>query len=96
MLTPNDPFPIAADDERMLDRRRFLCVAGAAAVAVLAGEWTAARAPAERAPGHVVLADALAVGEARGVVATNGADALAVRVDAETLVAFERRCPHLG
>ena len=64
MLTPNDPFPIAADDERMLDRRRFLCAAGAAAVAVLAGEWTAARAPAERAPGHVVLADALAVGEA--------------------------------
>jgi len=96
VLTPNDPFPIAADDERMLDRRRFLCAAGAAAVAVLAGEWTAARAPAERAPGHVVLADALAVGEARGVVATNGADALAVRVDAETLVAFERRCPHLG
>jgi Rieske Fe-S protein len=97
VLKPTDPFPIADAAERALDRRRFLRAAGTAAVAVLAGEWRAGRPPAVH-PGHVRLApaDQPAIGEARALVATNGADALAVRVDADTLVAFERRCPHLG
>jgi nitrite reductase/ring-hydroxylating ferredoxin subunit len=93
----NDPFPVAIAGERALDRRRFLCAAGTAAVAVLAGEWIAARQPAARA-GLVRLAraDTPAIGEARALVAVHGAQALAVRLDADTLVAFERRCPHLG
>ena len=96
MLKPVEPFPITVADEQALDRRRFLCAAGAAAVAVLAAEWTGGRRAGT--PGRVRLsqADAPKVGEARALVASNGVDALAVRVDADTLVAFERRCPHLG
>lgn len=97
MLKRKDPFPFAAADEHALDRRRFLCAAATAAVAVLAAEWTATRRTVSRS-GRVRLArtDAPSIGEARALVATNGVDALAVRVDAGTLVAFERRCPHLG
>jgi cytochrome b6-f complex iron-sulfur subunit len=91
-------FPIAAAAERLLDRRRFLCAAGAAAVAVAGGEWLAASAPPASAPHPVTLSDpaGLAVGEARALDTSDGGQAIAVRVDAATVVAFDRRCPHLG
>lgn len=92
-------FPVTAADERRLDRRRFLGAAGAAAVVALVGDRLGRRA--ERAF-HVAadvpaarLAD-LAIGEARDLPAADGRVALAVRLDAETVVAFDRRCPHLG
>jgi len=95
-VSRDDPFPIAAPAERLLDRRRFLCAAGAAAVAVLGGEWLGAASRAA-VPRPVLLPDAadLAVGEARALETTGG-QAIAVRLDAATVVAFDRRCPHLG
>ena len=97
MLNPEDPFPIAAAGERRLDRRGFLRAAGAAAVAVVVGEWRAAEAPAAHA-GRVVLprGDVPGIGEARAIVAADGTEVVAVRLDAETLLGFARRCPHLG
>jgi Rieske Fe-S protein len=93
-----EEFPIAAAAERVLDRRRFLCTAGAAAVAVATGEWLAASNPPPTAAEPVVLADAasLAVGTARALDGSGGAQVIAVRIDAATVVAFDRRCPHLG
>lgn len=95
-MLKTDDFPIAAVDERVLDRRRFLRTAGAAAVAVAAGEWLATPPP----PGSetVVLPDAasLAVGTARSLDGSRGMQVIAVRIDAATVVAFDRRCPHLG
>jgi Rieske Fe-S protein len=98
VVKPNEPFPIAAAAERALDRRRFLCAAGAATALVLAGEWVAHRASPATPPERVVVpnAGALAVGEARAFDTPAGVQALAVRLDATTVVAFERRCPHLG
>jgi nitrite reductase/ring-hydroxylating ferredoxin subunit len=98
VVNANDAFPISADAERLLDRRRFLCAAGAAAVAVVAGEWLAGSPPPSRVPGPVVLRDAasMAVGEARALDTPGGGQAIAVRIDAATVVAFDRRCPHLG
>ena len=98
MLKTDDGFPIAAAAERVLDRRRFLCTAGAAAVAVATGEWLGATAPAPGATTPIVLADAasLAVGAARSIDGTGDTQAIAVRIDAATVVAFDRRCPHLG
>ena len=97
MVSRDDTFPIAAAAERLLDRRRFLCAAGAAAVAVLGGEWLGSASPAP-VPRPVLLPDAagLAVGEARALETTGGGQAIAVRLDATTVVAFDRRCPHLG
>ena len=85
-------------DERRLDRRRLLCAAGAAAVLALGGEWLARRRPARVPPGPVVLDDpgALAVGAACEVTTAEGRPALVVRLDPSTVVAFDRRCPHLG
>lgn len=96
-MRPDDPFPIAAAGERLLDRRRFLCAAGAAAVAVVGGEWLAGPAP-PGVSGPLVLrdGDGLAVGEARALDTAGGGQAIAVRIDAATIVAFDRRCPHLG
>lgn len=94
-----EAFPVAAADEQRLDRRRFLCAAGSAAVLALGGEWAARRAR-ERGelPLEVALdgADALAPGEARTLTAADGREALLVRVDEGAPVAFDRRCPHLG
>ncbi|MBI3784692.1 MAG: Rieske (2Fe-2S) protein [Deltaproteobacteria bacterium] len=92
-------FPVALASERVLDRRRFLCAAGGAAVLALAGEWGAKRAEeGSQAEALALQLDEtpLAVGEARTVTATGGAEALVVQVDASTLVGFDRRCPHLG
>lgn len=92
-------FPVSAAAEQRIDRRRFLCAAGCAAVLVATGEWLAHRAGAV-APERVDLpradAEGLAAGEARSVSAPGGGEALVVRLDAGTLVAFDRRCPHLG
>ena len=99
MVKVEDPFPVATRAERTLDRRRVLRAAGAAAVLVLGGEWLGRRQRATAVPpGPVLLADPgnLAVGAAREVTTGDGRAALAVRVHAGTIVAFARRCPHLG
>lgn len=101
MLTrdQDSPFPVTARDERRLDRRRFLGAVGAAAVVALVGERLGRRAEgALHTPIELPATglDALAVGEARDVPTSDGRVALAVRLDATTVVAFDRRCPHLG
>lgn len=96
MVKSSDPFPVAVAEERRLDRRRFLGVAGCAALLVGAGEWLGRRVGAAEAPLQVRLDGAsLAVGEVRSVVA-DGREALVVRLDDGEVVAFDRRCPHLG
>jgi Rieske Fe-S protein len=94
----NDTFPIVESEEQRLDRRRFLGVAGCAALLVAAGEWVGARVAVEtRAP---VVVDpkiaSLTRNEARSVVTTDGRDALVVKLTDGEVVAFDRRCPHLG
>jgi len=94
-----DAFPITAAAEHRLDRRRFLCAAGAAAVAAVGGEWIGVRVERSRARPLDVALDArapLAAGEARALTDPRGGEALAVRLDDGSLVAFDRRCPHLG
>jgi Rieske Fe-S protein len=80
--------------ERTLDRRRFLCAAGAAAVAAVAGEVAARRSEAPPAATSVTVPQ-LPVGTAHAVPVAGG-EVLAVRLDDTTTVAFDRRCPHLG
>ncbi len=97
MLT-RDGFPAAAAEERRLDRRRFLGVAGCAALLACAGEWlghtNAASPPLEL--GRVDAAS-LAPGESRIVPAgCGGGEALVARLATGEVVAFDRRCPHLG
>jgi Rieske Fe-S protein len=83
--------------ERRLDRRRFLCAAGAAVVAVVGGEWLGAASPAPVfRPVVLPYAADLAVGETRTLEMSEGGQAIAVRLDAASVVAFDRRCPHLG
>ena len=98
MTRDRSAFPARALDERRLDRRRFLWAAGAGTVLALLGDRVGRAREAAVAP-PVVPARALAalgVGEPRGVAAVDGRDVLAVRLDADTVVAFDRRCPHLG
>jgi len=89
------PFPRVLVEERRLDRRRFLCAAGAAAALAAGGELLAHALgdppPVEprRVPGT------LAPGETCTVPVVAG-EVLAVRLDADTVVAYDRRCPHLG
>lgn len=97
----SEAFPIAAADEQRLDRRRFLCAAGSAAVLALGGEWAARGVLRhDETPLDLDLSDggdaALAVGEGRTVLAADGREALVVRVAEGETVAFDRRCPHLG
>jgi Rieske Fe-S protein len=93
VLKTDEAFPLAEEQERALERRRFLGLAGCAAVLVAAGEWagwrlgTAARPPLE----VTVDAASLAPGEALAV-----GGALAVKLAGGEVVAFDRRCPHLG
>jgi Rieske Fe-S protein len=99
-VKPRDAFPIAAADERRLDRRRFLCVAGAAAAVTLGGEWAGRRLERSRERTLEVALDPgsepIAVGEARELRDPAGGEALAVRLAGGAIVAFDRRCPHLG
>lgn len=99
MLTRDrSAFPTTVLDERRLDRRRFLWAAGAGTLLAFVGDrFGRAREAAGDAP--LVSPGALAslgAGEARGLTAVDGRDVLAVRLDADTVVAFDRRCPHLG
>lgn len=100
MLKARDPFPVALTAERRLDRRRFLRAAGATAVLALGGEWVARRLGASPASAEAVdLADArtLVPGEARALPSPRpGGEILVVRLDRDTVVAYDRRCPHLG
>ena len=93
-------FPIAQSEEQRLDRRRFLCAAGSAAVLAIGGEWAARRAARRGEPELAVAlaaADEPEAGGATILTAADGREALVVRVDAgEPVVAFDRRCPHLG
>jgi nitrite reductase/ring-hydroxylating ferredoxin subunit len=94
-----DSFPIEEDAEQLLDRRRFLGVAGCAALLVAAGEWTARRfGLAAPVPSTVEAVDAaaLASGEARAVATDDGGEALVVKLPTGDVVAFARRCSHLG
>ena len=101
MLTrdPASPFPVTVADERRVDRRRFLGACGAAAAVALLGDRLGRRAEgALHIPPAIPTTDlaGLSVGEARAITAADGREALAVRLDDATVVAFDRRCPHLG
>jgi Rieske Fe-S protein len=100
VVKPSETFPIASTAERSVDRRRFLRAAGSAAVVAACGEWLASRVSgdAEAQPLAIELAaaDRPEVGDARAVVDAGGAEALVVRLDESTTVAYDRRCPHLG
>ena len=97
-MVTSDDFPIAATAERTLDRRRFLCTASAATLAVVGGEWFARREADTIPPARLGTRDVagLAVGEARALDAADGRQVLVVRLDEAGVVAFDRRCPHLG
>lgn len=86
-------------DEDGLDRRRFISLAGCAAVLVAAGEWTGAQLEAGmHAAPEVTVADATSLdrGAARALAASDGRETLVVKLDDGDVVAFDRRCPHLG
>jgi len=99
VLKTKDLFPVRVEDAERLDRRRFLRAVGGAAVFTLCGEW-AAHAFEEARPHasevHLDGGQRLAVGQARALTDAAGGEVLAVRVDDATVVAFDRRCPHLG
>lgn len=98
LTAPTAEFPIARDEAQRLDRRRFLCAAGSAVVLAAAGEWTGKRlGEREREPAEIELAAAAAPrpGEASVVAASDGREVLVVGLD-DAVVAFDRRCPHLG
>lgn len=96
MLKARDPFPVATAAERQLDRRRFLSAAGATMVLALGGEWVGWRlgeTPATGEPVRLPDPGSLRPGEARTL---EPAGVLVVRLDVDTVVAYDRRCPHLG
>ena len=99
MLKTMSEFPLRLAEETRQDRRRLLKLAGVAAVAACAGEWAAHRVtatPAAPRPVHVPDADALLPRTAQAVDATDGRDVVVARLADSTLVAYDRRCPHLG
>lgn len=101
MLTrdASSPFPTTTAGEASVDRRRFLAACGAAAAVAVLGDALGRRAEHDLAAPTDVSAAALAplaVGEARALAGADGRETLAVRLDADTVVAFDRRCPHLG
>jgi nitrite reductase/ring-hydroxylating ferredoxin subunit len=88
-----------AVDEEGLDRRRFLSLTGCAAMLVAAGEWLGARLDAATHGAHEVTwpdAASIARGESRAVAASDGRETLVVKLQDGDVVAFDRRCPHLG
>ncbi|MGH7899602.1 MAG: hypothetical protein ACREQQ_16735, partial [Candidatus Binatia bacterium] len=92
------PFPVELASERRLDRRRFLWTAGVASLVALTGDRLGrrleARAPAI-APLEPQALDGLREGEARAIECGE-TTTLAVRLPGGDVVAFDRRCPHLG
>jgi cytochrome b6-f complex iron-sulfur subunit len=99
VLKNDEAFPIAERGERALDRRRFLGFAGCAALLAVTGELAARRVSAARpSPLAVSLAeDAVpGPGEAVELASSDRREALVVKLDSGDLVAFDRRCPHLG
>lgn len=96
---PADRFPPAQKAELELDRRRFLAAAACAGALAALGEWigsgveTALPAPIELG---VAECDGLAAGEARALALPDGREALVARLRSGEVVAFDRRCPHLG
>ena len=94
---PADTAPSAAP---RIGRRRFLCTALVTAVSALLGEWwgrTRVAAIPGVAPFPISAAAQLPPGDALSftIVGTT-IPAVLVRLDADTCVAFDRRCPHLG
>lgn len=92
-------FPASQAAERRIERRRFLYAASGAALLTLAGEWLSRALAAARPRPPEVRLDALqslAIGESRALADSSGAELLVVRLDAATVVGFDRRCPHLG
>ena len=92
------PFPAEVAAEHSLDRRRFLCTAGAALVAAASGHWLARRVGDAEATFPEISTESLsdlAAGEARAIERADGTT-LAVRLADGSVVAFDRRCPHLG
>jgi Rieske Fe-S protein len=81
-----------------IDRRRFLTIAGCAAALVAAGEWMGSRLEAAQSVPEVSITDAtaLADGDAHPLVARDGRAVLALELDDGDIVAYDRRCPHLG
>ena len=99
MLKSGSTFPTRLADEQSLDRRRLLRLAGAAAVAACAGEWIARRSPGRAdivvPPVRVPNLTSLAAGTARAIAAGER-EVLVARLRDGDVVAFDRRCPHLG
>ncbi len=98
-MTSSDAFPISESEAQTINRRGLLCAALASVAAVMGGEWLGALHMPGPIDDVVDLNESmpLAVGAAWSAksMATQ-ADVLVVRVDAQTVVAFDRRCPHLG
>ena len=98
-MKKRDSFPVALADERRLDRRRFLQAAGATAVLALGGEWIGQRLSEPRRREVIHLPDGVELppGEARTLGSSDARrEILVVRLDSHSVVAFDRRCPHLG
>ena len=96
---PGDPFPVPKAAEADLDRRRLLLAAACALPAVLAGDWLgrAMEGATPPPPGVNPLETVgLERGQGRAVVIADGREALVARLAGGEIVAFDRRCPHLG
>ena len=100
-MTPRDGFPIGLADERQLTRRALLRAVPAALALTWGADWLARcflrTAPPPGAVLRVADVTELAPGQAKGFSLPDPQRAaLLVRLDANSFVAFERRCPHLG
>jgi nitrite reductase/ring-hydroxylating ferredoxin subunit len=98
MNEKTDAFPAALDAERTIARRSFLAAFGGALLAVAGAKRLAGWLEAQRAQPLMIAMGAvarLAPGAAVAVKASTG-EALAVRLGDGDVVAFNRRCPHLG
>jgi Rieske Fe-S protein len=99
VLKTMSDFPLRIAEETRQDRRRLLKLAGVAAVAACAGDWVARRVTASPdAPQavHVPDVEAILPGTAQAVATADGRDVVVARLTDTTLVAYDRRCPHLG
>ena len=96
---PSEP-SAPPDAERSIDRRRFLRTVGSAAIVTVLVEWWTART-FDEAHSHtpevsIAARDVPQVGHAHQVEDATGEEVLVVRLADSRLVAFDRRCPHLG